>query len=483
MKIFNFRLIIYILSLVLVFEGVFMILSIIASLVYDKSSILPITYSSLITFSIGGALFFFTRKGLDREPSIKDGFLVVTLCWLVLSLFGTLPYLFSHSIPGFVDAFFESTSGFTTTGSSILTDIESMPRGILFWRSETHWMGGMGIIMMVLAIFPYFKYGGMHLFGAEFSTILFEKFKPKLIDTAKRLWFIYILLTVSEIILLSLGGMQLFDSICHSFGTIATGGFSTKNASIGAYSPYIQYVIIIFMTLSGISFAAHYHLLKGNFRKFFKNQEIKYFITIILIAGISTTIYLFKAGYPLEKAFRNSFFQIVSIITSTGFATDDYIYWPKLATAFLFALMFVGGCAGSTSGGIKVVRHLIFVKRVILGIKSVIHPTMIKKVRFNENNLDESLTSSIISFILIYLLTFCIGTIVMSFLNLPLDVALSSVATTMGGIGPGFGMVGPFGNFAEIPEFGKYFLSFLMILGRLEILSVLVIFTRRFWHL
>jgi len=483
MKIINLKLILYTTSLVLLFEGAFMTLAILASIIYDAGSIISIFQSTIITIAIGGILFFLTRKGLDKEPSIKEGFLIVTLGWIILSLFGTLPYILSGSIKSFSDAFFESASGFTTTGSSILTDIESIPKGILFWRSETHWIGGMGIIMLVLAIFPFFKYGGVYLFGAEFSNLLFTKLKPKLIDTAKRLWFVYILLTVIEIILLYAGKMELFDSICHAFGTIATGGFSTRNASIADYSPYIQYVIMVFMTLSGISFASHYFLLKGNYEKVINNQELKFFITIIVITGLSISVYLFNHGYPYEKAFRSSFFQVISIITCTGFSTADYQEWPKYAGAIIFALMFVGGCSGSTSGGIKAVRHLILVKRVFLNIKSKLHPTMIKEVHFNDNTLDDNITSNIISYVLIYLFTFCLGTIIMSCFNLPLSSAASSIATTMGGIGPGFGIIGPSGNFAAIPNPGKYVLSVFMILGRLEILPVIVLITKRFWQI
>jgi len=481
LKALNFRLIFRVLGLVLIFEGLFLGLNLIACLVYDHSTIAPILKSLLITSVTGILLYYSSHYHSQKEIAKKDGFITVTLSWLAISLFGTLPYLISGGIPRFTDAFFESVSGFTTTGSSILANIEGLPRGILFWRSLTHWIGGMGIIMLMLAVFPFFKIGGMHLFNSEYSTASFERLKPKLIDTAKRLWMVYVLLTLAEIIMLCLGGMELFDSICHSFGTIATGGFSPKNTSLINYSPYIHYVVTVFMMLSGINFTLHYFWLTGVHKKLFQNEEFRYYLLIILVAGGLITLLLMGTNYSFEASFRHSFFQVVSIITSTGFSTDDYLIWPASAAAIIFFLMFVGGCAGSTSGGIKVVRHVISAKRMMQVFKNLAYPQTINKLFYNKNALEPGHVNSVMNFVFVYLLTFFAGFILLVIFGTDFATSAGSVATTLGGIGPGFGLTGPMGNFSMIPEAGKYLLCATMLLGRLELFTIYVLFSPGFW--
>ena len=481
--IINFRLILYLLGMVLVFESIFMLLDLVICYIYDKTSIEPIAYSTLITAISGGLLILFKKKDEIIEPGKRDSFIVVTLSWIVLSLFGTLPFILSHSITGFTNAFFETVSGFTTTGSSILNDIESLPRGILFWRSETHWIGGMGIIVLMLAIFPYFKIGGMHLLGAESSVVIFQRLKPRLIDTVKRLWLVYIGLTIVETVLLSFGEMDVFDSICHAFGTIATGGYSTKNTSLIDSSSYTQYIVMGFMFMSGVNFALHYFFFKGNFKSVFTNEEFRAYFFIIILTGLVIGFYLKKSGLQTESALRHSFFQVISILTATGFSSGDYLQWPHFAATILFLLMFIGGCAGSTSGGIKVVRHVIVLKRIRMHIENLIHPQMVKEVKYNNNSIEVSQLNLIINFMITYFLIFCISTFFMTLLGLDFSTSAGSVATTMGGIGPGFGMTGPASNFYLIPVAGKWLLSFLMILGRLELFTVLVIFHPAFWRI
>lgn len=480
----NFRYILNNLGLVWLMEALFMILAIMVSIIYHGRDLSAFIYSLFIIAFLGLVGYTLTLKNLKKELTIRDSFLLVSISWISLCVLGSLPYIFSHCFPSTVDAVFESVSGFTTTGSSILTDIEVLPKGILFWRSETHWIGGMGIILLVLAILPGLKFGGSQLFYAESSGLEEERIRPRIIDVAKRLWGIYIMLTLLEIVFLCLGGMSFYDSVCHAFGTIATGGFSTHNQSIGAYSPYIQYVIMFFMFLSGINFTIHYFSLKGRFKSVIRNEELRAYVSFIIVAGlIISAILIFSKHLPLWVAIRHAFFQVVSIITATGFATTDYLSWPNQAWIILFFLMFIGACAGSTGGGIKVLRHVILIKKISNGINRLIHPNAVLPVRYNRNPLAPELVNSILGFIAIYISIFMLGTFVMSAIGMDLRTAMGSVITTMGGIGPGIGKVGPAANFYFIPALGKLFLSFLMILGRLEVYSLLVIFTPAFWRL
>lgn len=478
----NLRLVLHFIGLTLLFESVFMLFALVMSFAYDKESMLPVAKSMFITFVAGGILYYLTRSKLETESTARESFMIVFFSWLSISLFGTLPFLLSHSINNFTDALFESVSGFTTTGSSILTDIESVNRGILFWRSETHWIGGMGIIVLVLTIFPFYKVNAMQLFGAESSIVVFEKLKPRMIDNVKRIWLVYISLTLVETILLKWGGMDLLDSMAHAFGTIATGGFSTKNSSIAGFSPYIQYVIMIFMALSGINFALHYLGFKGRFKRIVRNEEFRLYISLLFIAGVLSTGFLvLHKHYHLEYAFRKAFFQVISIMTCTGYTTADYQLWGPALIFMIFLLMLIGGSSGSTSGGIKVVRILILLKHFRAYFGKIMHPSQVKPLKYNRSMVTTRQQNSIFNYILIYCMVVLIGTLIMSLTGLDLRTALGSVTTTLGGIGPGFGMVGPVGTFADISGFGKIFLSLIMLLGRLEILTVFVIFTPSFW--
>jgi trk system potassium uptake protein TrkH len=340
----------------------------------------------------------------------------------------------------------------------------------------------MGIILLVLAILPRLKFGGSQLFYAESSGLEEEQIRPRIIDVAKRLWGIYVMLTFLEVVFLCLGGMSFYDSICHAFGTIATGGFSTHNHSVGAYSPYIQYVIMFFMFLSGVNFTVHYFSLKGRFKTVIHNEELRAYTLIIILAGITISAILISCKHlPIWVAIRHAFFQVISIITATGFATTDYITWPTQAWIILFFLMFIGACAGSTGGGIKVLRHVILFKKISKSINRLIHPNAVLPVKYNGITLAPELVNSILGFVTIYFTIFMLGTLIMSGIGMDLQTAMGSVITTMGGIGPGIGKVGPAANFAFIPTVGKLFLSLLMILGRLEIYSLLIIFTPAFW--
>ena len=477
-NIFNLKLIYRITSIILFIISASFLVCMGIALLYSEN-VYPFTYSLYISMFIGVILFALS-KDVKRDITIKDAYFIVTFSWLLLSLIGTLPYLFSQVMPTFTDDLFESVSGFTTTGSSILVDIEALPKSILFWRSLTNWIGGIGIIMLVVIILPSLKISGYYFFVSESS--FHDKFKPKIHQVGRRLLLIYISLTAIEVVLLLLGKMSLFESICNSFGTIATGGFSPKNTSIADYSPYIQYIIMIFMFLSGTNFIIHYNLVKGRFLKIKKNEEFKlYTLLILIIGGIITASLFFQMGKPFEISFREAFFQIVSIITTTGFATADYLLWPKLALIMIFFSLFLGGSSGSTSGGIKIFRHLIIFKSIRNRFRQIAHPQLINPIRINNERLSVESKNTVLSFVILYIITFVIGTILTMAFGLDGKTASSSVATCMAGIGPGIGTIGPVSNFAHIPQIDKILLSFLMIIGRLEIYSVIILFTKDFW--
>jgi trk system potassium uptake protein len=447
----------------------------------ETDLMIPVALSCLLPL-FGGVFLMVSTRTSNKIFHLREAHLLVSLTWLLMGLCGSLPFYISGAIPSFVDSVFESISGFTTTGSSILTDIESVPKSLLYWRSLTHWIGGMGIIVLVIAVLPNLNIAGYQLFSAEMSGISSERIKPRVKDIAKRLWYIYFAMTLVVIILLMAGGMDFFESICHSFGTVATGGFSTKNASVGYYSSYIQYIIMIFMLLSGINFALHYFFFTGNFSRVFKDSELKVYLSIVFITGITISLLLyFTQITTYEKAFRDSFFQVISIITATGFATADYLQWYPMAWFLIFLLMFVGACVGSTGGGVKVVRHVVAWKVISRYFSTLIHPNLVRNIQINRNSISDEKAVSIIAFIILYLFVVVISSVIMTMFGLDIPTAIGSVLATLGGIGPGIGKVGPAGNFAAIPEMGKVFLSFIMVIGRLEILTFLVLFTPGFW--
>lgn len=451
------------------------------ALIYSEN-VLPFLFTAFISL-LAGIIAFFSCKGFDKNDKIqrRDAYLTVTLSWLIIGLIGCFPYLFSGAIPGFVNAIFESVSGFTTTGSSILTDIESLPKSILFWRSLTHWIGGIGIIVLVIVIMPSLQIGGYHLFTLESS--LQDKIQSKIKSVGRRLLLIYIILTISEVALLMAGKMSLYESICHAFGTVATGGFSPKNSSIGEYSPYIQYVIMIFMVLAGTNFAIHYYLYKREFRKIKENEELRFYLLVIFMLGlIITGTLVFKMQKSPEIAFRESFFQVISIITCTGFATADYLEWPEFAWGLIFIAMFFGGSTGSTAGGIKMVRHLMALKNIRRVFRQSFLPNAIIPIRLNKHIVNDQTNYSILTFISAYFTMFAIGSILLILMGVDGQTSTSSVATCMAGIGPGIGTVGPASNFAHLPQLAKVVLTFLMLVGRLEIYTVLILFSPEFWR-
>ncbi len=480
-QIINFRVVSKVVSRNLFILGIAILLCT-GVAIYFSEDILPFLFSGFISISLGALLYLYSPGFKDdQQLRKKDTYFTVTLSWLLIGLIGCLPYIFSGAIPSFIDAYFESVSGFSTTGASILTDVEILPKSILFWRSLTHWIGGIGIIVLVIIIMPSLKLGGYHLFTLESS--LQEKIKPRIRAVGMRLLFIYVGLTVTEVALLTIGKMPLFDSVCHSFGTIATGGFGTKNTSIIEYSPYIQYVIMIFMLLAGTNFLIHYYIIKGEFQKIRVNDELKLYLSVIFTLGMVLTAVLFlKMDKPLETAFRDSFFQLISIVTCTGFASADYMLWPEIGWGIIFFAMFLGGSTGSTAGGIKMARHVILLKNIRNVIRKAFSPHAVTSVQINGSMVSPETNSTILTFIIVYIITFFIGTAALSVMDIDLLTSSSSVATCMAGIGPGIGTVGPVSNYAHLPGMAKLVLSAMMLLGRLEIYTMIILFMPGFWR-
>ena len=462
--------------------ALFMATSVLWAFYYSETYVLiPLAISIAVSF-FTGLLMVFGTQHKRKNINLKDKYVIVVFSWMLIGILGALPFYISGYIPNFIDALFESLSGFSTTGASILTDIEALPLSILYWRSLTHWIGGMGIIVLVIAIFPMFKTSGYQMFSLEASGLLNQKLKPRTSDIAKRLWFIYIGLTVLLVLLLMWGDMDFYESLCHSFGTVATGGFSTKSISVGFYSPYIQYVIAVFMLLSGMNFTLHYFFIKGNFKRLYFNSELRLYLAIIaLITLIIMVVLIVEQNYNTELAFRESFFQVVSMLTTTGYATADYLLWPTQAWILIFGLMFIGGCVGSTAGGVKVIRHVVAFKYLKKQISLLVHPKAIKVIKINQRSVNDSQAITIIVFIMFYFIIFVAGVFIMSIMGLDLQSAMGSVIATMGSFGPGIGSVGPAANFAHIPDLGKIVLTLLMVIGRLEIFTFMIILTPDFW--
>ncbi|MDG4714738.1 TrkH family potassium uptake protein [Winogradskyella marincola] len=492
----NYKIIFHFFGLLLLFNGGFMMLATLISLIYKDGVTLNLFLASLSTLLLGGVAMYAT-KNHSKEMNKREGYIVVAFGWIVMSLTGTLPYMATESIPTFTEAFFETMSGYTTTGASILNDIEILPEGVLFWRSMTHWIGGMGIIVLAIAILPLLGVGGMQLFAAEAPGPGGDKLHPRITDTAKRLWLIYFGYTVAETILLQVAGMSFFDAINHALSTLSTGGFSTKNASVAYWNdnPLIQYIIIFFMFLAGTNFVLSYYLFKGKVSKIIEDDEFKlYFKFIIIFTIIAASLIYFKAdvsqstiAHPMvlgegESAIRHALFQVLTVITTTGFVSADYTLWTPFLTVFFFGLMFLGGSAGSTSGGIKVVRHLILIKNGFLEFKRSLHPNAILPVRYNTKSISKDIVFNVLGFFILYMLSFIIGALVFSMFQMDFESAIGLSASSLGNVGPALGEYGPVNNYSALPPLGKWWASFLMLIGRLELFTVLIIMTPFFWR-
>ncbi|MEL0643872.1 potassium transporter TrkG [Olleya sp. Ti.3.14] len=492
----NYKIIFYFFGLLLVFNGGFILLSALVSLIYQDGVTLQLVSSGL-GILIFGLLGMINHRNHNKEMNKREGYIVVAFGWIVMSLSGAVPYLVTGAIPNFTNAFFETMSGFTTTGASILNDIEIVPKGVLFWRSLTHWIGGMGIIVLAVAILPLLGIGGMQLFAAEAPGPSADKLHPRITDTAKRLWLIYFGYTAAETILLQVAGMSFFDAINHSMCTLSTGGFSTKNASVAYWNnqPVIQYIIIAFMFLAGSNFVLSYFAFKGKVQKVIHDEEFKlYFKFVAIFTIIAALIIYFRADltissidHPMvwgkaESAFRHALFQVLSVITTTGFVTADYTLWTPFLVVFFFGLMFLGGSAGSTAGGVKVVRHLVLIKNGFLEFKRTLHPNAILPVRYNKRAISGDIVFNILGFFILYMIAFIIGALGFSMMGINFESSIGIAASSLGNVGPALGQFGPVNNYAALPDVGKWWCSFLMLIGRLELFTVLILLTPFFWR-
>ncbi|MFQ5569339.1 MAG: TrkH family potassium uptake protein [Rhodothermales bacterium] len=501
----NVKAVISTLGTLLFFLGIALLIPMVVGLYYGEASWWSFGLSALLSMALGGGAWY--GFGGPRHPydlRVREGFAIVALAWLVLSLMGGLPFVLGGVLGSYTDAFFETMSGFTTTGATILGGahtpaIEDLPKAFLFWRSLAHWLGGMGIIVLTLAILPILGVGGMQLFKAEVPGPSADKLTPRVRETAQRLWYIYVGITVVEVVMLS-PAMSFFDAVNHAFATMATGGFSTKNGSVADYnSAYVDWVITLFMYLAGVNFALHYRLLRGQVVTVVKDTEFKVYTAIVLGATLIISLAMWEplvAALPraehVEAAFtgytsfiealRYGAFQAVAIITTTGFGTADYEIWPPLALGVLFLLFFVGGMAGSTGGGVKVIRHVLVFKNSFKEIRQLIHPRAVMPVRLNGTVVPRDVMRNVLSFIVLYIASVTFGTAVMALLGYDLLSAVGVSISSVGNIGPAFGMFGPTENYAHLPDIGKWIMSILMMAGRLEIFTVLILFMPSFWR-
>lgn len=474
-----------IIGILLVFLGLSMLAPLLVSIHYGDSGFDSFIRSIGITMTAGLVLILLSKKNYrDDYINQKEGMTAVALAWTAIGLFGALPFYFGPEFTNFTDAFFESVSGFTTTGSSVMTNIEGSAKSLLFWRSFIQWLGGMGIIVLSLAILPFLGVGGIQLYKAEVPSPVPDKLTPRLTDSAKILWILYAVFTLVEIIFLLGGGMSLFDATCHALTTMPTGGFSPKNASVAHYnSAYLDYVIIIFMVLAGINFSLHYQMLRGKTLAFWEDTECRFFLGLTLAVTLIMTWDTYGSVYTsINDAFRFASFQVVSIITTTGFATADYEQYPGLSQVLLFICMFIGASAGSTGGGMKCARIIAAFKYCYRELFKIIHPRSISHIKINNTVIPDDVLRSIMGFLALYLGLFVISSLLLAAMGIDMMTAFGAVAACIGNIGPGFGTVGPAENFAHLPAMGKWLLAWCMLLGRLEIYTVIILFVPEFWR-
>ena len=483
-NLFEWRFILNILGILIFFFGLTMLFPLIVSLYFRDQSVISILESMGITISGGLILYFIFRKAKAEVINQREGMAIVTLSWTAIGLFGALPFYLGHEALTFTDAVFESVSGFSTTGASILTDIQAVSKGLLFWRSFIQWLGGMGIIVLSVAILPFLGVGGMQLYKAEVPSPVPDKLKPRIRDTAMVLWKVYAIISVAEVILLMLGGMGFYDALCHTFTTMPTGGFSTKNASVAHFdSVYFDWVFIVFMLLAGINFSLHFQMLRGKPLAFWRDSECRFFLGAVVLLTVVVSLDVFGSVYKtIGEALRYGAFQVVSIVTTTGFATADYEQWPAMSQLILLMCMFLGASAGSTGGGMKCLRIMLCFKYCYKELFSLVHPHAVSHVKLGGKTVSDDVVRSVLGFLALYIGLFALSAIVLAGLGVDFVTSFTAVAASIGNIGPGFGMVGPLENYAQIPFLGKWLLVWCMLLGRLEIYTVIILMVPEFWR-
>ena len=483
---FNTRMVFRTMGALLLIESVFMAMALFVSLWYGEADSGVFLLSTIITL-LSGVLGLLVGRRAESRMGEREGYVIVAMVWVVFSAFGLLPYYLSGQVPTLTDAWFESMSGFTTTGATIIPDLEVITHGLLFWRSLTQWIGGMGIIVLSIAILPIFGLNGMQLYAAEVSGLTYEKVSPRIADTAKRMWTIYVLLTLAEVFSLWLCGMDVFDAVCHSFSTIATGGFSTHNTSLAFYdSAAIHYTVTFFMFISGINFVLLIYLLRGKTRYFFKDEELRWYSVSVVVFAVLLTLGLYIArpgwsGIEMERAFGDSLFTVISSMTSTGYTISDYMYWPVVAWVVIFFLMLTGACAGSTAGGIKWVRLSIIIKNGVAEFQRRIHPNAIIPVKLNAKTVPQQTINNIMAFLIFYIFIIAVTVVIFCATGVAFDEAIGSAVSAIGNVGISIGQFGPAGTYASFPTLAKWVMSFVMLIGRLEIFTVLLLFTQALW--
>jgi trk system potassium uptake protein len=480
----RWRYILNIIGILIFFFGMTMVIPLLVGLYYRDQSVIPLLKSMGITVIAGIGLYFIFRSEKAEVISQREGMAIVAVGWTAVGLFGALPFYFGNGFHGFVDAVFESVSGFTTTGASILTNIEAVSKGLLFWRSFIQWLGGMGIIVLSVAILPFIGVGGMQLYKAEVPSPVPDKLKPRIRDTAMVLWKVYALISLAQTLLLMVGGLDLYDALCHTFTTMPTGGFSTKNASIAHYdSVYFDCVFIFFMLMAGINFSLHYQLLRGKPLIFWKDSECRFFLATVLLLTVVVSLDVYGSVYEtIGAALRYGAFQVVSIITTTGYATADYERWPAMSQLILLLCMFFGASAGSTGGGMKCLRIMLCFKYCYRELFSLIHPHAVTQIKISGKTVPDDVLRSVVGFLALYVGLFALSAVVLAGMGVDFITSFAAVAASIGNIGPGFGMVGPVDNYAQIPLLGKWLLIWCMLLGRLEIFTVIILIVPEFWR-
>ena len=480
----RWRYILNIIGILTFFFGLTMVIPLLVGLYYRDQSTIPLLKSMGITAIAGSGLYYIFRSEKAEVISQREGMAIVAVGWTAVGVFGALPFYFGNGFTAFVDAVFESVSGFTTTGASILTNIEIVSKGLLFWRSFIQWLGGMGIIVLSVAILPFIGVGGMQLYKAEVPTPVPDKLKPRIRDTAMVLWKVYALISLAQTLLLMAGGMNLFDALCHTFTTMPTGGFSTKNASIAHYnSVYFDCVFIFFMLMAGINFSLHYQLLRGKPLIFWRDSECRFFLVTVLLLIMLVSFDVYGSVYKtFGAALRYGSFQVVSIITTTGYATADYERWPAMSQLILLLCMFFGASAGSTGGGMKCLRIMLCFKYCYRELFSLIHPHAVTQIKISNKAVPDDVLRSVVGFLALYVALFALSSVALAGMGVDFKTSFAAVAASIGNIGPGFGMVGPVGNYAQIPILGKWLLVWCMLLGRLEIFTVIIMIVPEFWR-